>query len=57
MYNNLTLGPVTAGANGDIVSIAVGNSTADVVLKDENGYVLANIPVTCTPVAYLELIG
>lgn len=53
----LSVGPITAGADGNVVSVAVGNATASAVLRDGSGNALLTLPITCSPPAPLELIG
>lgn len=54
---NLVVGPITAGADGTIVAVGVGNATATAVLRDSSGASLLEIPITCNPPSPLELIG
>jgi len=55
---DLSLGLVTASNTiGDIVHVSVGNATAVAQFRDACGKSLLSLHVTCSPVAYLELIG
>lgn len=53
----LNVGPVTAGANGQIVSVAVGTANATTQLSDASGANLFSFPVDCQVPSPLELIG
>lgn len=53
----LTVGPITAGQNNQVVSIGVGNATASAVLRDASGAALLTLPITCNTPSPLELIG
>ncbi|QIW99858.1 hypothetical protein AMS68_005376 [Peltaster fructicola] len=54
---NLVVGPITAGQNGQVIAVGVGNATATAVLRDASGASLLELPITCNPPSPLELIG
>lgn len=54
---SLTVGPITTGADGTVVGVAVGDAVASVAVQDASGNTLLTLDATCKTPAPLELIG
>lgn len=54
---SFSIGPITAGADGTIVGVAVGKSVASIDVRDASGKTLFTLGATCQVPAPLELIG